>query len=490
VGDVSDKAVGVQDIPAEAVGQLAGALLDPAADAAHQVDVVGVVGQVVGGCAVVEVGVAHHAERLERLEGAVDGGRRKSGPPVIRHPLDDRVGSGVAQRRHRVEHALALRGHASPLGAQLVADILHALHCTVRFRTVGACRARTATYTVPVLDQFEQTHEASSHPTPRRGRRVRRAIAVLLAVVVLVVVGGTAAYLLFLNHTVTTNVKHESLLPTPGVSGATGAPGRSAKAGNAQNYLVLGSDARPGESRGRSDVIVLVHVASDHRTVTLVHFPRDLYVSVPGHGKDKINAAYAYGGAPLLVQTLQDLVGVPIDHVAVIGFEGFKRMTDAVGGVNVYVEEPSSSDGFTFHKGFQQMGGAEALAFVRERKDLSEGDISRGRRQQAFIKALMLKSLSRDVLANPVRLAHFTDAATSNLTVDDRFSVGEMRSQAISMRSLRSRDVTCVTAPFTGYGTAPNGGSIDLVDQAGMQALGEALQNDAMAGYTDTTRTP
>jgi polyisoprenyl-teichoic acid--peptidoglycan teichoic acid transferase len=342
-----------------------------------------------------------------------------------------------------------------------------------------------------VLDQFEDAPEAESAPRPRtRGRRVRRVVALLIAIVLLLVVGGVAAYLLFLNHTVSNNVKHDSLLPTPGVSGATAAPTRPAAAGEAQNYLVIGSDARPGESRGRSDVIVLVHVASNKKTVTLVHFPRDLYVSVPGHGKDKINAAYAYGGAPLLVRTMQDLIGVPIDHVAIIGFEGFKRMTDAVGGVNVYVEEPSSGSDYTFHKGFQQMDGAEALAFVRERKDLSEGDISRGRRQQAFIKALMLKALSKDVLLNPVKLAQFTDAATSNLTVDEKFSVGDMRNRALSMRSLRSGDVAFITAPFTGFGTAPNGGSIDLVDQQGMQALGEALQNDDMASYQDTTHTP
>ena len=339
-----------------------------------------------------------------------------------------------------------------------------------------------------VLEQFEDAREA---PTSRtRPRRVRRVVAVVLAIVLLVVVGGTAAYLLFLNQTVSNNVKHDALLPTPGVSGATSAPPRKAAAGHAQNFLVIGSDARPGLAGGRSDVIVLVHVASDKKTVTLVHFPRDLYVSVPGHGKDKINAAYAYGGAPLLIRTLQDLVGVPIDHVAMIGFEGFKRMTDAVGGVNVYVEEASSGSGYSFRKGFQQMDGAEALAFVRERKDLSEGDISRGRRQQAFIKALMLKALSKDVLLNPVKLAQFTDAATSNLTVDEKFSVGDMRKEALSMRSLRSHDITFITAPFTGFGTAPNGGSIDIVDVPGMQALGEALQNDAMAGYKDTTRTP
>jgi polyisoprenyl-teichoic acid--peptidoglycan teichoic acid transferase len=254
--------------------------------------------------------------------------------------------------------------------------------------------------------------------------------------------------------------------------------------------LFIGSDARAGLAGARSDVIVLMHVAADRKTVSLVHFPRDLYVSVPGHGKDKINAAFAYGGSPLLVQTVQGLVGVPVDHVAIVHFDGFKNMTDAVGGVNVYVEEPSSGGGYTFAKGYQQMDGKQALAFVRERHDLSEGDISRGRRQQAFVKALLLKSLSRQVIRNPVKLAQFVDAGTANLTVDDAFSVGEMRKEALSLRNLRGKDIAFVTAPFTGFGTAPNGGSIDVVDVSGMQELGDALQNDQMTTYSDLTHTP
>ena len=339
-----------------------------------------------------------------------------------------------------------------------------------------------------MLDEFEDTRPTPQ--TPRRRHRARRVVAVLVALVVLVVVGGAAAYLLLLNHTVSTNVKRESLLPTPGVSGADAGPTKKPAAKDAQNILFIGSDARAGLGGARSDVIVLMHVSGDRKKVTLVHFPRDLYVSVPGHGKDKINAAFAYGGAPLLVRTLQDLVGVPIDHVAISNFEGFKNMTDAVGGVNVYVEEPSSGPNYTFHKGFQEMDGAEALAFVRERKDLSEGDISRGRRQQAFIKALLLKSLSKDVLTNPVTLAKFVDAGTRNLIVDDKFTVGEMRSEAFSMRNLRGRDVSFVTAPFAGFGTSPVGASIDILDEPGMKVLADALQNDDMANYTDKSLTP
>ncbi|WP_195908151.1 LCP family protein [Nostocoides sp. HKS02] len=341
-----------------------------------------------------------------------------------------------------------------------------------------------------MLETFDEIDETDADPPRSRGSRVRRAIAATVALVLLLLVGAVAAYLLFLNHELTSNVKHSALLPTPGVSGAAAPPARKAAAKDAQNILFIGSDSRTTVADGRSDVIVLMHVAADRKTVTLVHFPRDLYVSVPGHGKDKINAAFAYGGAPLLVETLQNLVGVPIDHVAVVGFEGFKRMTDAVGGVNVYVEEAGSTSEFTFHKGYQMMNGEMALAFVRERHALSQGDISRGKRQEAFIKALLLKSLSRDVLANPVRLAQFVDAGTKNLTVDQAFSIGDMRSEAFGMRNLRGSDIAFVTAPFTGFGTAPNGGSIDIVDEPGMRLLGDALQNDAMSGYKDQTHTP
>ena len=318
---------------------------------------------------------------------------------------------------------------------------------------------------------------------PKR-RRLRIALAVV-AVLALVIVGGASAYVMFLNHTVTSNVKHQALLPTPSVGES--APPKLAAAKDSQNFLVIGSDSRSVDaSGGRSDVIVLVHINNDRSRVDLVHFPRDLYVSVPGHGKDKINAAYAYGGAPLLVRTVQDLVHIPIDHVAIIGFEGFKAMTDAVGGVDVFAEEASTAPTGNIVKGLNHLNGDQALAFVRERHQLSEGDISRGRRQEAFIKALMLKGLSKDVLLNPITFAGFADAATKNLTVDSGFSMSDMRSEALQMRNLRGGDIYFTTAPFTGFGTSPIGGSIDILDTVKIQQLSDALQHDQMASYTVT----
>jgi polyisoprenyl-teichoic acid--peptidoglycan teichoic acid transferase len=314
-----------------------------------------------------------------------------------------------------------------------------------------------------------------------QGRRTRRIIVSLISILLVLSV-GTVGYLAFLNHTFTTNVKHAALLPTP--TAGESLPTRAAAAKDAQNILLIGSDSRDTLANGRSDVIVLAHITKGGKKVYLVHFPRDMYVDIPGHGMDKINAAYAYGGPQLLVRTMEKLVDVPIDHVAVIGFDGFKDMTDALGGVDVYAEEASNEPGTgTVHVGVNHLNGAAALGFVRERHQLSEGDLSRGRRQMAFLKALTLQSLSRQTILNPVQFAELVGAATRNLTVDNAFSVADIRSQALSMSGLRSKDIVFITAPITGFGTSPAGASIDLVDQAQMAKLSSALKNDDLGTF-------
>jgi polyisoprenyl-teichoic acid--peptidoglycan teichoic acid transferase len=316
-------------------------------------------------------------------------------------------------------------------------------------------------------------------------------VSVVLILLVLTV-GTGVVYWALLNHTVTTNVKHEALLPTPSAGETSPAEGPSGKDPPAEgpsgkgalNILLIGSDSKTSVANGRSDVIILMHINSDRKKVYLVHFPRDMYVDVPGHGKDKINAAYAYGGSQLLVHTLQNLVGVPIDHVAVIGFEGFEAMTDAVGGVDVYAEEASDEFSYlygTIHVGMNHLDGKAALWFVRERYQLSKGDISRGRRQQAFVKALMLKVLSKQTLANPARFATLVGAVAHNLTVDNALSIANIYSQALAMRNLRSEDFVFITAPITGFGTSPQGASIDIVDVAKMAQLSVALRTDDMS---------
>jgi LCP family protein required for cell wall assembly len=308
-----------------------------------------------------------------------------------------------------------------------------------------------------------------------------RIIAGAVLILLLLTVGTGASYLAFLNHTVTSNIKHEAMLPAPTVSEP--APTEDPIAIGAQNILLIGSDSKGSVADGRSDVIILMHITGDRQKVYLVHFPRDMYVDVPGRGKDKINAAYAYGGPQLLVRTLRSLVDVPIDHVAIVGFEGFKAMTDAVGGVDVYAEEASTSLG-TVHIGMNHLDGEAALGFVQERYELSRGDISRGRRQQAFLKALILKVLSRQTLTNPVRFAQLVDAATRNVTVDNAFSVADIYSQALAMRNLRSEDIVFITAPISGLGTSPQGASIDIVDDVKMAELSAALRSDDMGSIS------
>jgi LCP family protein required for cell wall assembly len=318
-----------------------------------------------------------------------------------------------------------------------------------------------------------------------RTRRIAvRAVSILL---VLMVATG-AAYLAFLNHTVTSNIKHEALLPTS--SSSDPAIVKDPVAKDAQNILLVGLDTHGNVTYGRSDAIILMHISSDRKKVYLVHFPRDMYVNIPGHGKDKINVAFAHGGSQLLVHTLRNLVDVSIDHMAVIGFDGFEAMTDAVGGVDVYAEEASSDYYGTIKVGMNHLDGKTALGFVQERYQLSRGDISRGRRQQAFIKALILKVLSKETITNPVRIASFIDAATRYLTVDNALSLAELRSQVLAMRDLRGEDIVFITAPITGFGTSPLGASIDIVDDIQMAQLSVALSNDDMSNFLLNQQNP
>jgi LCP family protein required for cell wall assembly len=308
------------------------------------------------------------------------------------------------------------------------------------------------------------------------------------------IVGTGVAYVGYLAFSVNDNITQDPTFLAEDRPAVVAPNGEEVpEVGTGTNFLVIGSDTRPGDV-GRSDVIVLVHLPEDKSSVQMIHFPRDLYVSIPGRGKNKINAAYAFGKEPLLVQTMEELLGVRIHHVARTDFEGFKNMTDAVGGVRVYAEEGGTAQGndgpVQITEGWNDLNGEQALAFVRERYTLSEGDISRGRRQLAFIKALMLEVTNPANIANPVTVAKFANAATENLVVDDGLTISAMTDYAVSLRNIRGGDVIFATAPFSGYGTSPEGGAIDIVDEVKMAELGTALRTDTMDTYLDVFVTP
>ncbi len=360
---------------------------------------------------------------------------------------------------------------------------------------------RTHTYTVPVsqhgIDELGLTTGEPPQPEVaprRRRRRALRRTLVIVGAILLLLFGSVVGYVGFIGFTVNGNVTQENLLPAPTAPVTAPDGSEVPSSGVGTNFLVIGTDGRTPTDRGRSDVIIIVHIPQDPTDIQMIHFPRDLYVSIPGHGKNKINAAYAFGGEPLLVQTLQNLLGIRIDHVARTDFGGLKGMVDAVGGVRVYAEEASNGMGnggpTVIHKGWNDLDGTQALDFVRERYELSQGDISRGRRQLALIKALLLKATSPSTLANPVKIAHFADAATTNLTVDQNLTLSDMKDYALELKGIRSNDVVFATAPYTGFAMDPVAGSIDVVDTGKMKLLGDALRTDTMDSYLDVFQTP
>lgn len=323
-----------------------------------------------------------------------------------------------------------------------------------------------------MLEEFDDSTDESAETTRRPRRRMsrRRRVAVSVLAFLLLVVIGIGGYGWFISSKVDRNLTREDLIGEQDTEGLVDDKG--------ENYLLIGSDTRPGDA-GRADVIQLIHVDEAKEKIWIIHFPRDLYVPIPDHGEDKINAAYAYGKSPLLVSTIQDLVGVKIDHVAQTDFEGFVELTDALGGVTVQNEQASPK----YPKGTTELDGDNALEFVRERKTLEEGDISRGQRQQAWLKGIMTKTLTPGVLLNPNKLSNVIDAGTEHTVVDKALTGGEIRSQALGLRGVRGGDIRFVTAPFDGFGTSPEGASIDILDEEGMENLAEALQDDHMESY-------
>jgi LCP family protein required for cell wall assembly len=203
------------------------------------------------------------------------------------------------------------------------------------------------------------------------------------------------------------------------------------------NYLLVGSDSRAGltaaqrkalhtgnASGKRTDTIVLVHTGSGP-TLTM-SIPRDSLVPIPGHGTTKINAAFAYGGPKLLVQTVEQDTGIHIDHYVEIGLGGFVNIVDSVGGITICPSHDMNDKLANLHvkKGCQHADGPVALAYARSRHaDPKLGDIARGGQQREVMAAVGHKALSPWTVVNPFRYWNLWTSATDNLTVDKDMSV-------------------------------------------------------------------
>ncbi|WP_373453906.1 LCP family glycopolymer transferase [Rhodococcus sp. 06-418-5] len=306
---------------------------------------------------------------------------------------------------------------------------------------------------------------------PRRRRRWGRRFLIVLLVLVL----GIGGVVYYVDSSLT---RVDALTSYPGRIGDT--PGT--------NWLLVGSDSRAGLTPeqeaalatggevgpSRTDTIILIHIPEGSGAPTMVSLPRDSYVSIPGNGQDKLNAAFAFGGPPLLVQTVEGATGVHIDHYAEIGFGGFAGIVDAVGGVNVCVQNAIDDPlaGINIAAGCQDLTGAEALGFVRSRAT-ALADIDRMNNQRAFMSALLEKATSASTFLNPLRLWPLVSDTASSLSVDEGDHIWNLAALAWAMRS----GPVTTTVPVGGFQDS-DVGNVLLWDDTRAPAFFDAIAQD------------
>ncbi|MFI5495534.1 LCP family protein [Actinoplanes sp. NPDC051859] len=331
--------------------------------------------------------------------------------------------------------------------------------------------------------------------SPYKGRRKPRwgriAMVAGIAVIVIGLVAGISLYGY-------ANGLNSDLKRTDAFSDLTN--GRPAKTvDGALNILLVGSDSRDPDAvqnasnEWRADTMIVMHIPKSQDSAQLVSIPRDLWVTIPpennadcGTGsRAKINAAFAFGGLPRAVRTVECMTDVRLDHVLAIDFGGFKEVTDALGGVDLKVEQSITSihkPYRKFTKGKMHMNGAEALDWIRQRKQFARGDFARMQHQQEFLKALMDKAASTGTLTSPSKLNDFLKAVTNAITADEKFSLTDM---ALQFRNLRGDKLKFITSPNIGSETI-EGQSVVVADREKALALYEAMAADKMDEWLKT----
>jgi LCP family protein required for cell wall assembly len=249
-------------------------------------------------------------------------------------------------------------------------------------------------------------------------------------------------------------------------------------------FLLVGSDSREKTPKGqdpgaRSDAIMIARFSGDRQHAQLISIPRDSWVDIPGHGKNKINASYALGGPSLLIQTVEQLTDVRIDHYVAIDFDGIARVTDDLGGVDVVVAEETSNGGYTFRKGVNHLDGDQARWYLGQRYGLPGGDFDRVRRQQHFLKAVYSKLISAETFTDPSRMDAAMLTLTGSVTVDDTLSNADVLALARAMRGLTPANLETFTAPVLGTGHEGPASVVYLDDVLG-ERMWQYLRNDSL----------
>ena len=260
---------------------------------------------------------------------------------------------------------------------------------------------------------------------------------------------------------------------------------RPEKKSTAMNYLLVGSDTREGLSKAelkalrvgsvataagkRSDTMLLVHISKARDKAVMISIPRDTFALIPEHtsktGKlipavhSKINSSFNWGGAPLLIQTIEEMTDLKIDHYIEINFAGFARIVDSIGGVEVCtkknINDPKSH--LVLEAGVHTLNGIESLKYVRTREFDGMGDLGRMQRQQAFMSAVLRKATSAGVLLNPVTIASFINSALSAVTTDSELKNSDLIALAKQMKSLSTSSVRTLTVPLSDLNYYSNG---------------------------------
>jgi LCP family protein required for cell wall assembly len=273
------------------------------------------------------------------------------------------------------------------------------------------------------------------------------------------------------------------------------------------NVLLVGSDSREGltdeemlqlgtdddereDSSGLTDSLMLIQLDAEEDRASILGFPRDLLVTHCDGTRGRINAAFKYGeqlepggGPRCLVETVQNMTGVPIDHYIQIDFEGFIDAVNELGGVTFYVDEPLVDEraGLDIPAGCVTFDGAEALAFVRARHLDPESDLGRVARQQRFLREMVDKVTSLDTVTNPSRLLGFTQAMASAITTDEGLSsVFDRANLAWTFRELSNEGIDTHVVPA--YDDEWNGADILRIDEERAQPLFEQFQAGSRVG--------
>ena len=323
------------------------------------------------------------------------------------------------------------------------------------------------------------------HRKPNLFKRAPRwaKILIVLAAVLLLGSGGAALGGLLLVHRYESQVTHEDIL------GDAAPPTNHKRDPSAPlNLLLLGSDSRRGETgKGkvageRSDTIMLLHISAARDSAVIISLPRDSYVDVPAGGpwkgdKNKLNAAFAFGGAPLAAKAIMQLTGVPLDGALVVHFAGIRQMVDAVGGVRVCVDYDvrSSFSNRVWNKGCHDMSGAVAEEFMRERKNVPGGDIGRMHQQQLVVQGVIEKVSAGGLLTNPLTFDRLLLTAAQSLTVDKSV---DLRQLALTVKDIKPASVKYATVPYHNLDLKTPAGSAVELNMTKAAGLFDAIRAD------------